>query len=217
MQVRGLCVACNNLAGSTCDAAYADFAAQIRARRSSHLDVPSVRVQEPPFALFAPNLVARSVLMGMFAIAPLLRTVLPEVAHDLLHDPTAVRWPGRTRLVVGMTDKRLSRRGLLTSGHTMMQVMTRRALHSPLAEIVFPPLVWALVPRTSHAGLGPEITAGLADASDWVRYSPDRTSVDLRDIVRILPVFVHPLHTQDDDWVELTGDHTVLMHGALPD
>ena len=82
---------------------------------------------------------------------------------------------------------------------------------------MFPPLVWALVPRTSHAGLGPEITAGLADASDWVRYSPDRTSVDLRDIVRILPVFVHPLHTQDDDWVELTGDHTVLMHGALPD
>lgn len=153
--------------------------------------------------------------MGMFAIAPMLRTVLPELAHDLVHGGQAVRWPGRTRLRVAMTHPAFGARGLLTSGHTMMRVLNARELHSPLAEVAFPPLVWILVPDTSDAALGPEIASGLPDASDWIRYTPERTSVDLRAIVRRLPVFVHPLHRGQDDWVELSGEHSVLMHGAL--
>lgn len=215
MQVRGLCVDCNNLAGRTCDLAYADFARQIRARRSSSLRVPMIQPTEPPLAMFAPGLVARSVLMGMFAIAPQLRVVLPEVAHDLLHAPRAVRWPGRTRLCVALTHSDLDRHGLLTSGLSMMRVLGQRELHSPLAEIVFPPLVWTLVPDHPADRPGYEVTSVLPDASDWIRYAPERTSVDLRNLLRRLPVFVHPLHTAHGEWMELSGEHTVLLHGAI--
>jgi hypothetical protein len=215
MQVRGLCEACNNLAGRTGDLAYADFARQVRARRSSSLTTPTVLPGEPPLALFAPGLVARSVMVGIFAIAPRLRGLLPELADDLLHDPGAVRWPGRTSLRLGLTSPALDGRGLLASGFSMMRVLQHRELHSPLAEVVFPPFVWALVPESSEAALGPEITTGLADVSDWVRYAPERANVDLRLIARRIPTFVHPLHSAGDDWVELLGDHTVLMHGLL--
>lgn len=216
MQVRGLCVSCNNLAGRTCDLAYADFARQIRARRSSNLQVPMIRRAEPPLAVFAPGLVARSVLMGMFAIAPQLRVLLPEVADDLLDEPSAVRWPGRTRLRVALTHPRLNSHALLTSGLSMMRVLERREMHSPLAEVVFPPLVWTLVPDREVDRLGPEVTSELPDASDWIRYAPERTSVDLRNLLRHLPVFVHPLHAAQEEWMELSGKHTVLMHGRLP-
>lgn len=216
MQVRGLCVSCNNLAGRTCDLAYADFARQIRARRSSSLLVPMIRRAEPPLALFAPGLVARSVLMGMFAIAPQLRVVLPEFAHDLVHEPLTVRWPGRTRLRVALTHPYLEGRGLLTSGLSMMRVLEKRELHSPLAEVIFPPFVWTLVPDRALDRLGPEVTRELPDASDWIRYAPERTNVDLRNLLRHLPVFVHPLHGAQQEWVELSGEQTVLVHGAVP-
>ena len=43
----------------------------------------------------------------------------------------------------------------------------------------------------------------MADASDWVMYGPDRTSVDLRTLTRTLPAIAHPMLVRTDDWVEM--------------
>lgn len=89
---------------------------------------------------------------------------------------------------------------------------------------MFPPLVRSLVPTDTHSerdGLGPQITSPLADASDWVNYGSDRTSVDLRSITHTMAANAHPLMARQDDWVEfLTRDGSdadaVVVFGRLP-
>ena len=46
----------------------------------------------------------------------------------------------------------------------------------------------------------------LIDASDWVHYGPDRTSVDLRHLRRTFPALAHPMHTKQEDWAEMLAD-----------
>ncbi len=222
MWVRGLCSDCNNLAGRTYDKAYADFTAQV-----ARLSTPIARFLqiipgEAPGVFFAPALVAKCVLIGMFGIHPRLRLILPDLAHDLVHDVDQVRWPDRVALRVGRTHPAAANLGLLSSGIWMMQVLQERVVHFSFADVVFPPLAWFLSPNESPAGLGPQITGPLLDASDWIRYSPERTAVDLRSLTPTFPAVLHPmLGPSQDSWVELlTRDGTdadaVVVFGRIP-
>lgn len=226
--VRGLCADCNHHAGRAYDQAYADFAKALH-----RLSTPTVRrfqviPTDPPPVTFAPGLVSRSVLFGFFAIHPRLRVIFPGLAHDLMHEIThgqsPVRWPDQLSLKVGLTHPGLPRAALLASGTSSMRVLTERTLHSSFADIIFPPLAWSLVPNhtVEHPELGPEITSLMPDVSEWIRYGPDRTHVDLRNVLNArLPYFVPPLLASTNDWVELmTNDGTVnssvIVHGQLP-
>ena len=88
---------------------------------------------------------------------------------------------------------------------------------------MFHPLVWCLVPVEDAAEqqLGPEVTKPLVDASDWVHYGPDRTSVDLRHLTKTFPALAHPMHTKHDDWAEMLADSNtdggpVVLFGRIP-
>ncbi len=70
-------------------------------------------------------------------------------------------------------------------------------------------------------GLGPQITKQSADVSEWVKYGPDRTAVDLRNLIRSLPAMPHPMLVRTDDWVELmTNDGSdadaIVVFGKRP-
>jgi len=69
----------------------------------------------------------------------------------------------------------------------MARVLGHRTQHFTFTDVVFPPLVWSLVPDANE----PQ-PIELTDASEWPRYSAERTRVDLRNIVRHLPAFRHP-------------------------
>lgn len=226
MWVRGLCEPCNNLAGIAFDRAYSDFARQV-ARLTTHTALGMAVIPgEAPGARFAPGLVARCVLFGMFAINPRLRILFPDLAHDLLAEQPGegpVRWPEKVALKVGRTHPRFERHGLLVSGVWSMRILQERVRHSSFADIVFHPFIWCLVPvdDAHEAHLGPELTTSLADASGWVQYGPDRTSVDLRHLTRTFPALVHPMHTKQDDWAEMLADSNgaggpVVLFGRIP-
>jgi hypothetical protein len=105
-----------------------------------------------------------------------------------------------------------------------MRVLARRQVHNSFADIVFWPLTWSLMPAmdsTLRANLGPQLTEELADASEWVNYGPDRTSVDLRSLVKRLPALAHPMFSGRDEWVELMGESgtdsgAVVLFGRMP-
>lgn len=99
----------------------------------------------------------------------------------------------------------------------------RRGHIEAVADVVFPPLAWALVPDDIPAELGPQITSSLADASGWVRYSPERVAVDLRHLTRTFPAILHPMLGNDrGSWVEMlaaadaTRNDTVVVFGRIP-
>lgn len=227
MWVRGLCADCNNLAGVAYDRAYADFAGQVTLLSTPTARRLAVIPGEAPAARFAPGLVARCVLFGMFAVNLRLRVIFPELAHDLLHETSPghgpIRWPDRVALRLGRTHPLYSKAGVVSSGVWAMRVLQERVVHFTFADIVFPPFSWSLVPTDddANARLGPQITTGLVDASDWVHYGPDRTHVDLRSLARSLPAIALPLLARTDDWAELmTRDGSdadaVIVFGRIP-
>lgn len=227
MWVRGLCADCNNLAGAAYDRAYADFADQVAKLSTPAALRLAVIPGEAPGARFAPGLVARCVLFGMFGINLRLRLLFPDLAHDLKYEPVPghgpIRWPDQLLLRVGRTHPAQPNVGVLSSGVWSMRVLSERVVHFSFADIAFPPLVWTLVaPEDDTArDLGPQISGPLADASDWVHYGPDRTNVDLRSLTPHLPAIALPLLTRQNDWVEiLTRDGTdadaVVVFGRIP-
>lgn len=231
MWIRGLCEDCNNQAGSHYDVAYADFASQVGRLSSPLARHLAVVPGEAPAVRFAPGLVARAVVFGMFAVNPRLRILFPNLAADLMaemkHGHTGagpVRWPDKLRLKVGRTHPVFPNTGVISSGVWAMRVETERVVHGTFGDIVWPPLTWSLVPvldSTESDGLGPPITMQLADASDWIHYGPDRTAVDLRHLVRALPAMLHPMLARTDDWIELMSNDgsdadAVVVFGRQP-
>lgn len=210
--VRGLCEDCNQLAGRRYDEAYGDFSraleAVARARNAGFQLPPS----DAPHVLLAPGLVSRCILIGMFAIHPRLRQIFPILAEDLRNEEPTLRWPESVQLRVGQHH---GSRALLASGIFMARVLGHRTQHFTFSDVVFAPLVWSLVPDVKEA----QPVDQLADASDWPNYSPERTRVDLRNIARHLPPFVHPAFSGTrDQWIELMGEAgtdaaAVILHG----
>jgi hypothetical protein len=212
LQVRGLCERCNHLAGRMYDQPYADFASDVRNLSTAAARRLAVMPGEPPPVFFAPGLVARCVIFGMFAINPRLRIVFPHLAEDLLReDPPGsgpVRWPDQLVLRVGRVPANWSRWAVLSSGIWSMRVISERVTHFSFGDVVFDPLVWSLVPRgdgSERKQLGPAITERLADASGWIHFGPDRTAVDLRNLTRTFPALLHPAFANRDEWVEMRG------------
>lgn len=224
----GLCEQCNQLCGDRYDLAYAEFSRSVRSmtgRTAQRLSLDRSRPPAVPAVFFAPGLVARCVLFGMFAINQRLRLLFPGLAKDLRelghHDPASIRWPDRLELRVGLTVGRHAGRGLLSSGVWMMRVLEHRQRHSSFGDIVFPPLTWCLVP-TPLVGeteqLGPEISQSLANASDWVHYGDTRTRVDLRSLTDVFLPMAHPALGRDETWIELmkvdgTHEDSLILYG----
>ena len=167
-------------------------------------------------------------MFGMFAINPRLRVLFPELADDLKDEPMPgigpIRWPDKLALKLGRTHPNVPDDGVISSGVWAMRVLQERVVHWTFGDIVWPPLMWSLVPNDNHSerdGLGPQITNPLPDVSEWVKYGPDRTSVDLRNLARTLPAMPHPMLLRTDDWVELmTNDGTdadaIVVFGKRP-
>lgn len=225
--IRGLCNKCNSRAGSHFDKPYADFAVQMsRFTVLPTLGSAIIHAQAPPVR-FAPGLVGRSVLYGMFALNARMRELFPELADDLCDETPGegpLRWPDRLELRVGRAHPLMPRSALLSAGIWSMRVLQERVVNHSFADVVFPPLVWMLRPaRERHEAerLGPSISDALIDASGWVRFGPDRVNVDLRDLCRTLPALAHPALLNQDDWVELmAGDGQegapTFLFGRLP-
>lgn len=210
--VRGLCEGCNGLSSRKYDQAYADFAAAVSTalRARTLLLTPS---DVPPVSV-APGLVARCVLIGMFAIHPRLRLIAPELARDLLNRELPLRWPSGVSLTVAHTT---GRDAILASGIGRARVVVSRETHFSFADIAFPPLMWSLGP---HNGDSPT-TAGWGDASSWAHYSDDVTGVDLRNLLSRFPTAIHPHFRNPEEWVEIMADHksetpSVTVLGRLP-
>jgi hypothetical protein len=228
MWVRGLCQDCNNRAGTVYDLPYADFAKQVARLSNPTATRLAVIRGEAPGALFAPGLVSRGVLFGMFAINPRLRVLFPELADDLKNETLAgsgpIRWPDKLALKVSRTHRAFPDTGVISSGVWAMRVLRERVVHWTFGDIVWPPLMWSLVPTDNDPerdGLGPPITKPLPDVSEWVRYGPDRTSVDLRSLIRSLPEMPHPMLVGTEDWVEfMTNDgsdaEAIIVFGRRP-
>ncbi len=103
----------------------------------------------------------------------------------------------------------------------MMRVLGRRQFNLSLAEVWFRPLAWALIPEPGNTPqFGEDLVTleGWPDVTEWLCYSTDRTSVDLRNIVRAFPTVVHPRTDprQRDSWVEMLSDEAPLLEGVIP-
>jgi hypothetical protein len=204
LSVYGLCGDCNSLTSDKADPAYIDFHRQVSSLRS-----PSAqRLMPSPGmvpARVAPRLVARSVLVGLFAINDRLQEHFPDLAHDLRADVDHLQLAEGLRLSLALADGPRARIGGPVG---YMRVLNKREIHMPMAEVWFPPFAWCLgSSRSTKPSLGPEITSTWGDVTDWIRYSPDLTT-DLRNVVGPLPV-VQPPQFGADGWVILTGDEVM--------
>lgn len=190
------------------DPAYADFHRRVAAALSplarrllldaNHLPVP-----------VAPGLVARSVLVGMFAINDSLQDMFPDVAEGLRNSAQPLRLGDGLQLRLALTPGPESRIGGPVG---YMKVMQERIFYLPFADVWFPPLVWSLTStRDVPDHLGASLTQDWADVSQWPRYGAE-TITDLRNLVRRLR-FVRPPPFGAEDWVLLSGNTMTALEG----
>lgn len=209
MWVRTQCLDCNQRAGSRYDAAYADFSTQLR-RCLGRARVLLADPSSTPPVWFAPGLVSRSILFGLLAVSPHVRVLHPRFAGALAaHDPD-LRLPDGLRLRFALTTDTRAR----LAGPMMMQrVLGHRTGYYSSAEVYFPPLAWSLASDDIDELFDEE---GWGDASDWPRYHEHRDHVDLRNLVRRLPVVAHPLRLSND-WIQLFSDRiTPVLEADVP-
>jgi hypothetical protein len=208
LSVFGLCHSCNNLTSGAADPAYIDFHNAVTRYWSPTMR----RLLTMPTAVpapVAPGLVARSVLVGMFAINDRLQGHFPDLAQGLRDDDADLRLPDGLRLRLALLKGARTRIGGPVG---YMRVLTRRETYMPFADVWYPPLAWCLISsRVGDPSLGSDITAEWGDASAWVRYAPE-TIVDLRELVGALNNAPPPMFGTDD-WVVLTGAGMVSLEG----
>jgi hypothetical protein len=210
LTVYGLCADCNNLTSGMDDPAYIDFHKEVeRYLRPTMRRLLLEPTQIP--ARVAPGLVARSVLAGMFALNDRLQEHYPEFADELRDSGADRRLPDELSLRLALTSGSHARVG----GPVMfMRVLGTRELHSPFADIWFPPLAWCLTSsRPAPSSLGPEISDRWADVSDWIRYRTE-TTVDLRDLVRRIE-FASAPQFGADEWVTMLGDSMAAVEARV--
>jgi hypothetical protein len=198
MWVRGLCDKCNHMSGVKVDRAYAAFAHALRRwlRPSSRRLLP--RPSDVPAVPIGPGLVARSVLIGMHAINPGLRTSFPQLAMDLVSGREQIGLPVGLRLRAAIPESRGTARwadSLLPGADSL------RGLSLPSRDLF---LSARMGPHNRRAGISVR-DPGVAAADDWSLYADDVTRVDLRMLTRTFPLI--PTHQPSpDEWVSLTDD-----------
>ncbi|WP_098897496.1 hypothetical protein [Streptomyces sp. st77] len=218
MWLRGLCQECNSLAGENYDAAYGDFVARLTRyfAASKHLFLPAADPAPP--VLVAPGRVARSVLFGMFATTPHLRTMFPGLADDLRQRSPHIAMPDGATLRMALYPSRSTRLASMAYG---MRVLTRRQHYNVFSEIWFRPLAWTLSPnddRLDSAELGESAISSWPVVDQWLQYGDDVTALDLRDLCpRRIPTIDHPMREGPGEWVEMfQNDTAAFIEGHIP-
>lgn len=145
--LRTLCAGCNGLA-SRYDGAYGDFATRMRQHLPRPLDFTS-RAGAVPSVQVAPGRVARSVLLGAVAVAPVIRRAHPTLTRDLLADAPEIRLPEGLELRVARTTGPFCRVASSYHMHRMSGLVGAYMEHLILAEIHFAPLSWILTHERS--------------------------------------------------------------------
>lgn len=213
--LKTICQPCNGLA-SRYDDAYGDFVdrvSRVGLLNARAVALPGDSYGVPPIHV-APGRVARSLLYGVVALAPSLNLVHGELIDNLVCDAADIRLPPGLQLRVARVVKPACR---IASAYSMMQVLGQRQVYDVFAEICFPPLIWALCSPPPDS-LGPSLIdlEGWGDATDWIRYTPEATRCDLRDVLDRLPVTLHPTRRNRHEWVELSSpDHSYLLDGLV--
>ena len=208
MWVRGLCVFCNNLAGSRYDVAYGDFARRLSKLIDSR---SSLQFLGPQAVILAPGRVSRSILSGMLGISPHTRELHPMLALQMkVGGP--VRLPGGLTLRVAIySGDGAQLTGPMLSGFTDG---TGRAINT-LAAVTFRPLSWALATSDSDQILADQ---GWVDATEWLLYGDDRETHDLRWLTRRgLNVVPTILHAVSNDGLQMYSKELApIMVGRIP-
>jgi hypothetical protein len=211
--LRTLCQQCNHLA-SKYDEAYGDLAKQIsRVDRLQSKAVALPASAGVPGVPVAPGRVARSVLLGMVAVAPSFGLVHQRFLDELMGDGD-LRLPSGLQLRVARVQHLQCR---VSSAYWMQQILGVRQHYDVFAEICFYPFLWVLH-SSSPRSLGPSLVdrEGWGDATDWVCYDPTVVRADLRDVLRGLPVTVHPTRRDRNNWMELLGDEgSYVLEGHI--
>jgi hypothetical protein len=214
--VRGLCEPCNGLAGRRCDLASGEFAGRLETFARVGPRLGFLRPWEPPAVSVAPGLVARSIVIGMFAVSPNLRVIFPQLAADLLNERDHIRMPQGATLRFALLPERRARIAGPMSAH---RVLTLREDFETFAEVFFCPLAWVLAP-TGESALGGQSVLERqewATADKWLQYGPDVMAVDLRNLVRRVPLVSHPLSRRREEWIELSSDEIApVLEGYVP-
>lgn len=169
MWLRGLCRDCNSLAGENYDAAYGDFTARISAYFSARTRLRLPAAESAPPVSVAPGRVARSVLIGMFATTPHLRTMFPSLACDLQHRRPHIAMPDGATLRMALYPSRSTRLASMAYG---LRILTRRQHYHVFSEIYFRPLAWVLSPnedRLDVAELGESAVSSWPVVDQWLQ------------------------------------------------
>lgn len=204
--VRGLCGACNSAAGGRYDRAYIAFANEMRPFvGNGRLYVPSSR--SVPAKAVAPGLVARSVLFNMFALWLRLREFAPDLARTLASHSHPAMLPQQYRLRVAAYRGRPVTEALTFAAHVMG--MNDKPYHV-VAAFYFEPFAWAMTHEDDrlldHLGWG--------DATEWVRFNPDATRLDLRDVLDRFNLTERPADLFGDAGMELSSEENLLVRGV---
>lgn len=81
------------------------------------------------------------------------------------------------------------------------------------AEIFFPPFAWVRCSARRNAVTSLIDHEGWGDATDWVLYSRSVVRSDLRNVLKRLPVTVHPTLRKRDEWIEPSSPQSNLLEG----
>ncbi|MFG3404407.1 hypothetical protein [Streptomyces sp. NPDC048142] len=153
----------------------------------------------------------------MFAISPHLRELFPQLAANLHECKASISMPEGLELRLALYPHSTAR---LTGPVYSQRVLGRREHYNTFAEVYFSPLAWVLTSRRLDGPVsGVESILdrqGWPVADEWLRYSADVTSVDLRNLCRRIPVVGHPL-ADPSEWVEMYSDEvTPFLEGLVP-
>lgn len=214
----GLCEPCNNL-GSRYDGAYKLLSQGLQSLwiKDDSLRVPDL-LALPDFS-FRPGAVARSLVLSMFGVSPLLSERWPEFAHAMRTDADVVELPQGLTLFLALARGRRARVAGPISGFEVMTPHApgdgRRPGFDGVVEVFFPPLAWRLVHATDHNVLAEQ---GWSDVSHWLSI-PAHSVLPLHRELRSLPAVWYPRHGPDqgEGWVELLASTiTVISEADLP-
>ncbi|MFG1955063.1 hypothetical protein [Micromonospora sp. NPDC048830] len=173
------CRTCNGDLQAQYDPAYAEMANGLR-----HLWVPYPTPGMPlrhalPAIDIMPGAIARTVLIGFFALAPKLRALHPGLADSLVRRDPAITLPPNFAIHLALsvgTQARIAGPFFNIVASSMGRGARNVGVRSS-ASIYFPPLAWQFAPPDDVL-----LTAqGWANVSDWLSMPADRT-VPLRTV-----------------------------------
>jgi hypothetical protein len=167
-----------------------------------------------------PGAIARSLLIGMAAINPNIRTTHPTLAATLLDD-SPIKLPDDMRLRVALCRSDRARISGAVAGFILLGPYSKPPIDgkppgiSYDAAVYFPPLAWVLT-RDQESILDRQ---GFSDASGWLTYDPADV-VNLTALARELPYVDYPQHDPSLGpwWSEMLSNEIseIVVTDSLP-